>query len=279
MKQQVSALCALAFWLVPPLQAQNLVTNFEDVTFWTGTGSNRAALVLDFDTGSDRVSVAWGYRWDGLAVMEDMLFALAGSITGSGQPPAPTPGSDARLAANLVYYEGSGFFLNYLTFDSRGLGALWPDSQMRIENDYSATGTYPAVYLQPGNGTWTAQPFDYSVDHGTPTLALQNGGWFGIVQSSGEETYEFAAPYAAPAATPIPIPVPATVVQKTVTGASVNLMSSVGCYYQMQAKNALASSVWTNVGTAVAGHGQMIELFDPSAVSLSHRFYRVFITR
>jgi hypothetical protein len=56
-------------------------------------------------------------------------------------------------------------------------------------------------------------------------------------------------------------------------------MSSVGCYYQMQAKSALASSVWTNVGTALAGHGQMMELLDPSAVSLSQRFYRVVITR
>jgi hypothetical protein len=280
MTKLFTALFALTWLFAASLPAQNLVANFDNITFWTGTGSNRAALVLDFDAGGgNRISVAWGYRWDGPAVMEDMLFALAGSITGSSLAPSPQSGSDARLAADVGYFEGYGFFVNSLTFDARGLGGFWPNSRLRIKDDFFGTGTYPAVYFRPGDGTWTPQPFDFSTNDGIPTLALQNGGWFGVVQSEGEETFSFATPFAAPANTPEPIPVPSTLVHRSGTGATVTFTSAAGYYYQLQANTNLAETGWTDVGTAMAGHGQLLTLSDPDAASFTQRFYRVVIFR
>ncbi len=280
MRKQIAALWALMMALSGPLQAQSLVANFSNIGFWSGAGSNQAALVLEFDAGGGgRISVAWGYRWDGPAVMQDMIFALAGTITGSSEAPTPQSGSDTRLAVDVGYFEGFGFYINSLTFDARGLGGFWPNSELRIEDDFFGTGTYPAVYLRPDSGVWTSQAFDFSTDDGIPTLALQNGGWFGVVQGEGDATFSFVEPYAAPAITPDPIPVPNTVVQRNGAAASLSLASTVGYYYQLQAKSSLAHSEWTNVGTAVAGHGQLLSLSDPDAVSHQQRFYRVEISR
>ena len=280
MKKQFTALCALTLLVAGHLQAQTLVAGFNNLAFWTGTGSNQAALVLNFDAGGgSRISVAWGYRWDGPAVMQDMIFALAGTITGSSQAPAPKSGSDSRLAVDVGYFEGYGFFVNSLTFDARGLGGIWPNSQLRIEDDYLATATYPAVYWRPGNGTWNAEPFDFSTDDGIPTLALQNGSWFGMAQSKGEATLSFSTPYAAPASTPGPIPVPNTSVQRDGTGAAVAFQSTVGHYYQLQTRSTLAVSGWANVGAVMAGHGQVLTMSDPAAASVQQRFYRVVISR
>jgi hypothetical protein len=279
MKKQLAALCALSLLVAAPLHAQTLVANFDNITFWTGAGTNRAALVLEFDTGGSRISIAWGYRWDGPAVMQDMLFALAGSITGASQAPSPPSGSDVRLAVDVGYYDGYGFFVNSLTFNAVGLGGSWPSAQLRIENAYEEAGTYPAVYWRSGNGTWTSQPFDFSADDGIPSLALQSGSWFGIAQSKGDKTFSFSTPYAAPANAPVPIPVPDTLVHRNSSGAEVSFTSTVGYYYQLQANTTLASSGWINVGTAVAGHGQTLALSDPGAALFAQRFYRVVISR
>lgn len=49
---------------------------FQDIVNWTGTGSNEAALVIDFHDGSQYQSFAWGYRWNGTATGENMLDAI-----------------------------------------------------------------------------------------------------------------------------------------------------------------------------------------------------------
>ena len=279
MKKRFAALGALFLLASTTLSAQTLVANFDNIAFWTGNGSNRAALVLDFEVGGSRLSVAWGYRWDGPAVMQDMLFALAGSIAGSAEAPPPLSGSDARLAVDVGYFAGYGFYVNSVTFDARRLGGTWPSAQLRIEDDYLGAGTYPAIYWRAGNGTWTSQPFGFSADDGIPTLALQNGGWFGIVQSEGQENFSFSAPYAAPADAPAPVPVPNTTIQHDGSGTSVSFVSTIGYYYQLQANTVPAATGWTNIGPASAGHGQKLTLSDPGASSFAHRFYRVLISR
>lgn len=50
--------------------------SFDDVLFWVGEGSNEAVLVVDWKDGINPESLAWGYRWDGEATGEDMLFAV-----------------------------------------------------------------------------------------------------------------------------------------------------------------------------------------------------------
>ncbi len=53
--------------------------SFSDLTFWTGTGANRAALVIDWNDGAEPKSLAWGFRWDGVATGEDMFRAVVTS--------------------------------------------------------------------------------------------------------------------------------------------------------------------------------------------------------
>ena len=53
------------------------VHGFSTISNWVGTGSNQAALVVDFHNGQAGDSVVFGYRWDGTASGEDMLKALS----------------------------------------------------------------------------------------------------------------------------------------------------------------------------------------------------------
>lgn len=61
--------------------------NLEDIQFWTGTGTNRAALLIEWNApevyNNTEVSapiasktLAWGYRWDGIASATEMLNAV-----------------------------------------------------------------------------------------------------------------------------------------------------------------------------------------------------------
>ena len=66
---------------------------FSDILYWVGTGSNEAVMAVNWaDT-----ALAWGFRWDGSATVEDMMAAIAAA--------------DPRFD-----YSGSGW-LNDITFN------------------------------------------------------------------------------------------------------------------------------------------------------------------
>lgn len=70
--------CALAiFTLLPARPLQALVTGFDDIDYWVGSGTNQAALVIDWNDGISPVSLAWGFQWDGVATGWEMLTAIA----------------------------------------------------------------------------------------------------------------------------------------------------------------------------------------------------------
>lgn len=50
--------------------------SFDDIRFWVGEGEHAAALVIDWNTGPEPVSLAWGFRWSGVATGEDMLMGI-----------------------------------------------------------------------------------------------------------------------------------------------------------------------------------------------------------
>jgi hypothetical protein len=71
------SVAALAWRLLSPLAAAAPITTFDDIVYWTGTGSNRAAIVIDFDGESTTdQALTWGFRWDGEANGRDMLVAV-----------------------------------------------------------------------------------------------------------------------------------------------------------------------------------------------------------
>lgn len=198
---------------VPCRGAPVQVEDFTDILFWAGSGTNAAALVLQFPTvtgtgtaaqTAEPASIAWGYRWDGADSFESMLFALTGVIVGGPQPLA---GSDPRLAVDVSYYGAEwGYFVNEITYDQTGLGNGWTSIARHIGPYDPDTGEYPAQYqLDSAAGLWTGAPLDFSTS-GISTTPLVPGGWYGFLQADGSQaTFSFSQPVAA-------VPEPSTLV-------------------------------------------------------------------
>lgn len=180
------------------------VGDFNDILFWTGSGTNEAALVLQFPTtigtGTATVvptSIAWGYRWDGSATFADMLFSLAGGITGG---PPSVAGSDSRLSVDVSYSSSwNAYFVNEISYSQIGLPSSDWSQAIRTISPYDIeTGEYPAQYqLDLAAGSWMGSPLDLS-GFGVSDTALADGGWYGFVQADGSDaTYAFAQPVSA----------------------------------------------------------------------------------
>ncbi len=188
---------------VPARAAMVTVDSFSDILFWTGSGTNEAALVLQFPTtigtGTGTVaptSIAWGYRWDGSATFADMVFSLAGGIVGGPQPDA---GSDSRLGIDVTYYSSFGdYFVNEISYNQVGLPSEWSQAVRQIGPYDPDTGEYPAQYqLDSAVGAWTGNPLSMS-DFGISGTALVDGGWYGFVQADGSEaSLSFTQPVSA----------------------------------------------------------------------------------
>lgn len=172
-----------------PLRAASVtVDDFSDIGFWAGTGAHEAALVLQFPTVAggttlEPAAVAWGYRWDGVATFESLLFALAGHIVGG---PAAVAGSDPRLAIDVSYFGADwGYFVDEIAYDQTGLGAGWSPGVRTIGPYDPDTGEYPAQYQRDDSGgVWTTAPFDLSAA-GISATTLVPGGWYAFVQADG----------------------------------------------------------------------------------------------
>lgn len=50
---------------------------FDNIRFWVGSGSKKAALVIEWHDGKSPDALVWGYRWDGEANGHDMIVAIA----------------------------------------------------------------------------------------------------------------------------------------------------------------------------------------------------------
>jgi hypothetical protein len=182
------------------------VDNFSDILFWTGSGENESALVLQFPTAVESgtvtpATIAWGYRWSGGATLADMLFSLAGDIQGISAPPPSPPvpllGADPRLTLSVGFFAGLGWFVDSLTYDQAGLGAGWsPESRLIAPYDFD-TGEYAAQYqLDGAGGVWTTADFDLS-GNGISSTDLVDGGWYGFVQGDGAGPFNFTQPVSA----------------------------------------------------------------------------------
>ena len=45
--------------------------SFDDIQFWVGSGSKRAALVIEWHDGNQPDAMVWGYRWRGYRTRYD----------------------------------------------------------------------------------------------------------------------------------------------------------------------------------------------------------------
>jgi hypothetical protein len=174
-------LCPLAVLLAagPALAA----FSFEDIRFWVGAGDHAAALVIDWNNGPEPVSLAWGFRWSGVATGEDMLMSII----------AADPNLYARLEAfafgnaiiGLGYdlngdgfslSDGTAFDASGISFDGRSDGATANDPGDHYAEGWD-TGFW-SYWLGNGNpfdgGSWE------SAFIGLSDRTLAHGDWDGL---------------------------------------------------------------------------------------------------
>ena len=65
---------AVAALILAPAACAHAFT-MDDVHFWAGDGTNRAAVVVDW-SAVDTAPLVWGWRWDGDATLADAVKGL-----------------------------------------------------------------------------------------------------------------------------------------------------------------------------------------------------------
>lgn len=105
--RRVSAIALLAIPLLCQVSSAAVVVNtFDDIALWTGSGANRAALVVDWADGQN--PLVWGYRFD-TATGADMLQAVVEA--------------DSNLYAKVQDFGGTlGWFTHGIGYDRNGAG-------------------------------------------------------------------------------------------------------------------------------------------------------------
>jgi hypothetical protein len=168
------------------------VNSFTNIQYWTGTGTNQAALVLQWNDGLAPTSIAWGYRWNGAATGFQLLTAVAGQtiVTGpvGGAVITNLFGADTNLTLTVerygfgdaVYsmvYSGAGMtrtqedwdsgYWAYSLFGGNFEYPVYDDQWNPVgSNAYSVTGS--SLYA---NVSWFTSPI------GASARELVNGSW------------------------------------------------------------------------------------------------------
>jgi hypothetical protein len=166
-----------------PAQAQ---VSFSDITFWTGTGSNQAALVIDWKSGPAPQSLVWGYRWDGAATGLQMFEAI-------------------KQADNRLYSEWVPGFVNQAVFGmgmDRDLDGFAKTDLLDSYQEGWFTNGFWAYYVDvtPSNSfpTWTF------ASSGLDARPLVNGSWDALSWAQNYNATDPAVP--APVSAPVPEP-------------------------------------------------------------------------
>jgi hypothetical protein len=166
--------------------------SFDDIGYWIGSGANEAALVIDWNgpDGADPVSLAWGFRWDGVATGQDMLTAVINA--------------DARLFGRFASF-GFGDVIIGLGYDLDGDGFaitdgtdFGPSGLAFTGTSDGATATDPGDYYAEG---WNTGFWSYTVGAGEP---FNGGAWEGAMVGFGDRVladgdwdgYRFAPDFA-----------------------------------------------------------------------------------
>lgn len=152
--------------------------SFNDIQLWAGSGSNRAALVIDWNDGKNPECLAWGYRWDGTATGRSMLNAIKSIDQRLYEAPGP-------------YGEAAVLGLGY-DMDSNGFSS--DDSSDHYRSGWSTAGFWSYWLKSTTDGTWS---FSHS---GIAGRTLSDGCWDGWSFSNG------AVPDTPTAATRVPEP-------------------------------------------------------------------------
>ena len=220
-------LLPLASWSAHADTSGVSFSGFDDIQFWTGSGTNRAALVIQWNDGKAHSSLVWGYRWNNTATGFDMLRSVIGysaiHYPGSTTNHAVFLGADSRLMASWSQFD-FGNALDSVVFKDGTIQryqndwntGFWEYSLFGGQFSYdvfdeSGKWLETASYNQLGSVffsgvTWFSSPF------GASDRILVNGSW---------DAWSFAADFrSVPVTTPQPASLPPPVAK------SIRLLSS-----------------------------------------------------
>lgn len=202
---------------------------FDMIQSWSGEGSNKAALVIQWNDPSETYALVFGYRWDGQATGADMLRAVTEDnpqlysliqYTNVSSPTDPNGGytingigwdkdADGDIAlidtghGNQMYYSETGLFIHprgYVPGQGGSPSYDYDDWKAADIDDYWGAGWYSAYwsYWVKSNSDAT---FGYS-SLGASGRVLTDGCWDGWNFAVGMMSSAWKPFKAAPA--PIP---------------------------------------------------------------------------
>ena len=172
------------------------------IEFWVGSGTNQAAVVIDWADGLAPESLVWGYQWNGDATGLDMLLAVIRA--------------DSRLFGHLGQYAwGTAVFGLGYDRDGDGVFGVSPAPGFDADGvawslspDDSRTATDTDDHWREGwnNGFWA---YYVSSDAGATWTSSQVGAADRVLTSGAWDGWRFAPGFnSAPPGTPVPAPVP-----------------------------------------------------------------------
>ena len=260
-------------------------TTFDSIKFWTGTGTNKAAMVIQWNDAGTPTSLLWGYRWDGVATGIDMVQAIAGSTTSheDGQSVflKVATGADPRLALSLINYS-FGKAVEALVFTDREV--------VRTQNDWSTGyweysvygGTFNyylydalgnpvlTTYSQTGTDTysmvnWVSSPI------GASDRPLINGSW---------DAFSFAPNFnSIPVVEPSPaLPPPPTAKStrlKSSTELEIIFTTTPNIAYQLESKEDLLALEWSFQGSSFSATSAETTFIVPIQSNNPKKFFRL----
>ena len=188
---------ALAAALVPCLAH---AFSFDDVHFWAGEGTNRAAVVVDWSEDG-AAPLAWGYRWNGEATAADLLeavvredprlhslsedgeYGLSLYALGYDRPDAAAAfrfdyngGNVVAQASDAAALVAGGWYSGYWCQWTANVGNAFDASSLGYGNGFSYTtvsnGSWHVLQFQRPEWGWATHPLS-----GEPTAAESPYAW------------------------------------------------------------------------------------------------------
>lgn len=203
-------LLALAVFCGPAAAGPYTDFGFDDITYWVGEGENEAAFVVEWVDGSETLTLAWGYRWDGTAYGSDMVYALAQGVDRYTLDPV-AEGDDARLFTVIEDW-GWGLTIFGIGYDVDNDGFTYAS----IGDEGGIAEDADDVYNEGWyNGYWSYWVSDGGADWGysgwgIAARELYDGSWDGW-SFSGTAGYGDGSAPGTPVAAQAPVPLPGAV--------------------------------------------------------------------
>ncbi len=145
---------------------------FDDIHYWVGGGTNRAAVVLDWNNGQPRSSLAWGIRWDGASTnVTEWLRRLARE--------------DRRLHAALRV-ENWGTWVLGFGYDANGNGGVFDlavPGTVSDANDFIGVDDFSSLHywtLIQAAGSVLTSSTTWAYGSGADAVFPVHGSWIAL---------------------------------------------------------------------------------------------------